>query len=315
MPQLAITIGKYSNDKQPPLPLSNACEKYFAHLIRSRLLFKFFLDLLTKAENLDTLIEKFSGILGNKVVNDESIEAVIRRKCHYSDAFYFHEEFFCELMLCGSVDAYVVYLQDAISEVMNAKPEVLRSQEKVSVNDVLNLGTRDEIIKFIAGKKVNELSNNGLNGLLSFLRDRLGFSFIVEDDPCSGDVITIYEVRNCLVHTGGIVGEVFSRRLPRYSNDLGKKIKIDTTFHDQASECLTSSVRRIDQMLVEKFGIIANHAEVASIFSSISDVLPKSDKFSSKVLSELKERMQNSTEASDCVGPVSEAVQSDEVKR
>lgn len=91
-----IAIGKYSDDKTPPVKLSSACEAFFGHVIKARSLFFYVFNLMVTAEKLDNVLEKVSGALGAQK-ESLSIDQVIKRKCAHTDEFYFHESFLSQL--------------------------------------------------------------------------------------------------------------------------------------------------------------------------------------------------------------------------
>lgn len=110
--------------------------------------------------------------------------------------------------------------------------------------------------------------------------------------PSTIDIVTLYEVRNCFVHTDGVIGDIFARRNKDYSSHVGKKIKIDTRFVDEAKQCLISSVKQIDEIVLEKFGVASEHKTIDDVLKSITDTLPTQDKLSSSVISKLSKALE-----------------------
>src|SRR5450759_981556 len=115
---ISVSIGKYLSDITPPVPLSKACEQFFSHVIKTKSLFFFLLNLVKTADKLDEAVEKFGDILDTpKTSSIDSIDNIIKRKLRHLDSLYFHEEFFSQLIYCSSIDAYVIYLQDVLFDI------------------------------------------------------------------------------------------------------------------------------------------------------------------------------------------------------
>lgn len=239
---------------------------------------------------MDKVAEKLGNILEpNKNQNVESIDNLIKQRVRNLDSFYFHEEFFSQLCYCSTLDAYIIYLQDALFEIALKRPEILRSQEKITIEEILEQQSNEELIHHIARRKVTELSNSGLNGLLSFFTEKLGIACLNTQSSCTTDIITLHDIRNCFVHNNGVIGDIFARRNPNYAEALGKKIRIDTRFGDNATQCLLFSVKQIDEIVINKFGVASEHKNIEDVLKSITEKLPPHDKFSNEILSVLKE--------------------------
>lgn len=286
-----ISISAYPDKLTPSVPLTVANEKFFLHIFRANSLFHFVWGLLVKADKLNELARKMRGVLGAEEKEAQSFIDSIKEKFHHLDSFYAHEEFYCQLIYCSTVDAYVIYLQDVLLEIALAKPEILRSQEKVTIDDVLEHDTYDGLVDFLARRKVNDLSNSGLKGLFSFFSEKLGIACLSNTDECSRDVAVLYEARNCVVHEGGVISEKFVRLNPDYSDDLGKRIKFDLGFMDATLRCLLASVKKVDELVIKKFGLVTKHQKVEEVMVSVVGQLPVMDKVSAKFLTELQDML------------------------
>jgi len=116
-----------------------------------------------------------------------------------------------ELLICRNVESFQQYLSKMIFRVFTERPETMRTSEKVEIREVLECGSMDEFVQYIADRKVNELGYLGLNKLIEYLTTKLGLRFnvtpIVFQAACE-----LIEVRNIIVHNGGYVNRVYLQR-------------------------------------------------------------------------------------------------------
>lgn len=184
-----------------------------------------------------------------------SVMQVIRERSLSSlDALLQHLPFFTEMLLCRVVDSYLTYISNMLSLIFRTKPETMKSQEQVTIEDILEHKTIDDLISYLAESRVNELSYRGMRELSSYLRKRIGFNLLAEDRLLE-DVVQIIEVRNLIVHNRGIINRIFLSRVPSYAGALGDHVNIDLELFFYYSDTLARAVHDMDVRAADKFSL------------------------------------------------------------
>ena len=135
--------------------------------------------------------------------------------------------FLSETVLTRSVDNFLSYVSELLAAAFRTRPEILRSNEEVRVDFVLDHRTMDELIEALADRRVERLAYKGLRDLAHYLSDRLGFDLFPEVDEFDAAIFTV-ECRNLLVHNRGVVNPTFLSRVPDPELfALGERLKLD----------------------------------------------------------------------------------------
>ncbi len=108
------------------------------------------------------------------------------------------------------VDIFNHYIASLLRRVFTERPETLRT-ENLSAKIALEYATREELIDYLADKKVTDLSHSGLPDIIAYLNRNLGLDF----DTSMGYYIqacAFIELRNLIVHHGSRVTSRFIER-------------------------------------------------------------------------------------------------------
>ena len=139
-------------------------------------------------------------------------------------------EFQSENICIRSVDNFLAYISETIQMCMKSRPEMLRSREMISIEDVLRFGEYDSLIEFLVERKINELSYGGIREVNSFLTDRTGINLWSSDEERSLLGISV-ELRNLYTHNRGVVNDTFLRKTKGASHSYqfirGKRFHAD----------------------------------------------------------------------------------------
>jgi hypothetical protein len=163
-----------------------------------------------------------------------------------------------EIMIIRLVDNFMSFLSETIQACMSKKPELLRSREHISAEDVLRFKSRRALIDFLVSRKLNELSYGGLRGIEEFLDQRLGISLATGDNERAQLSIAI-ELRNIYTHNRGVVNELFLSRIG--SHQHAYNFVQEKRFHADFDEIvgfannLFDIATRLDGQVMAKFGL------------------------------------------------------------
>ncbi|CAL77377.1 hypothetical protein BRADO3599 [Bradyrhizobium sp. ORS 278] len=227
----------------------------------------FFFTVITAAhvDEMRAVTEKVLGTVKNALKNtgDEQPEAQQPdTQAHFRDGPTFkrlrrYSPLLSRNMVVGMANNFFSYISEMLQLVLRRKPEVLRSSERLTNEEVLQFTRVKELVAYMADKKVNELAYGGLKGVEDYVRDRLGIDLFANDDERARLTI-LAELRNIHTHNRGVVNEVFLKRVGRKSYAgldfaLHQKTHVDFDRFVMLSRNAIEVAIRLDVALGRKF--------------------------------------------------------------
>lgn len=172
-----------------------------------------------------------------------------------------------ELQITRTVDQYFAYVADLLTAVFLARPEALRSSEKVDVEFVLRHDTMEELVAALGERRVERLAYAGLRELAESVEERPGLElFASEDDLLRG--VRIVEDRNLIVHNRGIVNKTYKRKVPSSTKAVGKRLGLNYADVLADIDFLKHSALRTDRIAVAKWSL----PEVPVVISGVLEL-------------------------------------------
>ncbi len=163
--------------------------------------------------------------------------------------------FVIEMMLVRDTDNFLTYISELLALIFISRPETLKSGEMVRVDEVLQHGTMDELIKRLAERRVERLSYQGMEDLQKDLTEKLNFDMFPSSENLSR-AVRIIEMRNLIVHNRGIVNRVFQTRTGTTSPEIGQPIELSPKSVVSDLDFLAESVIEIDKRAALKFRLV-----------------------------------------------------------
>jgi len=185
-----------------------------------------------------------------------------------------------ETAITRAVDNFNHYITQMLYRTFTERPETLRT-EQIPVRDALECATREELISYVAEKKVTGLGHKGLSDIVDYLNRNLSLEFD-ESEKCYLQACAIVELRNIIVHHGGRVTNRFIERTKTSTFDvndvfpinvppvasleenktsrknlyaLGGQFPLSETFIVSQLAVLTIVARMIDGRFIDKLGL------------------------------------------------------------
>lgn len=159
-----------------------------------------------------------------------------------------------EMLLCRAADSYISYLTELLALIFTTRPESLRSDEKVSFNDILQFSEMKDVVAYLAEEKVLKLAYKGMRDLATELGKRPGLT-LFNDQADLENAIRIIELRNLLAHNRGVVNRLFKTRLPNYPAAVGDRLILPQAQVFQDIDFFARSVCDIEARAAVKFGV------------------------------------------------------------
>jgi hypothetical protein len=185
--------------------------------------FQFKLSGFAKIKNINTQLEKYKTRSTNskmklithfqtilKIIDDSTIwnYQIDINAPTYSD----EGKLFSRILYSSFVDNFETYLSDLLYEIFLAIPSTLKSQEPVTVEEILNCTDLQEFIKYWANKKIQKLQKGSIKGFIKETSqiDKLG----VIDDLILTKLERYLQIRHLYTHRNGIIDEKFLQYFP-----------------------------------------------------------------------------------------------------
>lgn len=175
----------------------------------------------------------------------------------YSQRLRDYSQHFLQMIICRLVDNFASYLADVIREVIKVKPELLRSNEQVKVEYVLQFDSMSELVTDLVDRKVTALSYGGFTEMEKWCNEKLKVP-IVTDDAERDALIELIETRNVFVHNRGRVGEKYLRTVKQTTLIKGDERLIDLDYFVHAVTILGGAALPLDERVAAKYALMGS---------------------------------------------------------
>lgn len=251
---MPVSMPDYETDDIRPDPelQSAPCTNYLLDAGKLISYSKFVLD---AAEGIDRHIAGVAQPSTDEPVDPEYAATVLTKGGGFIKAYFQFEELQTAMILCRSVDNFLIYLAEILALVFRTNPETLKSGETVRLDFLLQFQSFSELVNAIVDKRVNDLSYSGMEDLSTYLSERLGFDLFPARENLKRARYLI-EVRNLIVHSRGIINTRFLRKLKDLEGDfgnLGSQVPIGHRLALVGLLFLRECVCDIDERAAQKF--------------------------------------------------------------
>lgn len=154
------------------------------------------------------------------------------------------------ILFSSCADNFEIYLTDILYEIYLAKPSTLKSNQQVTVKEVLDCADMQEFVLFWAKKKIAKLQRGSVKG---FVTDNSQIKDLdVLDETEQDKIEKILQIRHLYAHRNGIVDEKFLQFFPeQYSLNNEHQLSVEVLMN--YFSYLALMVDKIDRAAVEKF--------------------------------------------------------------
>ena len=174
-----------------------------------------------------------------------------------------HSQLLLEMILSRAVDEFSTYLSEIIREVLNKKPEIMRTGEQLRLDYVLGFQSLAELTRDLVDRKVAGLSYRGFTEVLEWLNQKMGIS-MTSGQANTLAIVEIIETRNLIAHNSSMVGAKYLKKVQGTSFKHGDLRAIDTDYLFTSMDALMVFVRALDEVVAKKFSLAYEPYERAS---------------------------------------------------
>jgi hypothetical protein len=154
------------------------------------------------------------------------------------------------IIFSSVVDNFETYLSDILFEIYLARPETLKSDQQVKVEDVLNCSDIQEFITFWAKQKISKLQKGSVKGFVSENKQIKDLNVI--DKPIENEIEKILQIRHLYSHRNGIVDDKFTKYFPKECT-TGEEHQMSIDRVLDTIKYFSDIVNKIDNASIEKY--------------------------------------------------------------
>ncbi|HUT71931.1 MAG TPA: hypothetical protein VMW89_14780 [Desulfatiglandales bacterium] len=165
-----------------------------------------------------------------------------------------YENLLSQMAYSRSVDNFILYLKNILAEIIEVKPQLLKSGEKERLDYILNFDDIVELRRALADKKIESLFYSGFKDIFEFYESRIGIKLSDKTDDIE-KFILMTKIRNLIVHNGGKINSEFKKAFPKYPFEVGESLKLSFKEILEDNYFILRSVDSIDSKITGKFGL------------------------------------------------------------
>lgn len=156
------------------------------------------------------------------------------------------------ILYSSFVDNFETYLSDLLYEIYLAHPSTLKSQQTVTIEEVLNCSDLQDFIKYWSKQKLSKLQKGSVKG---FIKDNKQISELKAISPAEEkEVEKILQIRHLYIHRNGIVDEKFLEHFAGIFNTNAEHIMSFNEICDKMVY-LCDIVVKLDEAAVSKYNL------------------------------------------------------------
>ena len=203
-------------------------------------------DLNDKKEFLKVLYEKNGENSLTKFLESEKSDMIFSAKSY--------EKYFGQMAYTRITDNVLSYFKDILVEVIKAKPQILKSKEKESLDYIFSFNNMEDLIEDITEKNIEKLFYGSITDIKKFFSDKLGIQ-LFESEILEKNFEQFIKQRNLIVHNRGIISKEFSKQ---FSNEhvtynTGNILVFSYENLSNINGAMTNLIVDLDLKISEKF--------------------------------------------------------------
>ncbi|WP_299243055.1 ATP-binding protein [uncultured Aquimarina sp.] len=156
------------------------------------------------------------------------------------------------ILYSSGIDTFEGYLSDLLYEIYLANPDTLKSEQQVTVKEVLNCTDLEDFVNYIAKKKITKLQRGSVKGFIKDNKEISSLNVLSTNDI--DEIEKALQIRHLYAHRNGIIDEKFLKYFPgEFDLNSQHTMSMDevlTKFED-----LAKIVNLIDKESITKYNL------------------------------------------------------------
>jgi hypothetical protein len=163
-----------------------------------------------------------------------------------------YADMIAEMLWCRGVDNFLTYVAHLLGLLFRTRPETLKSSRSETLETILEFQSINELVNYLADKRVYDLTFRGMRDLRAALLRELGYDLFPVEERLERAVLII-EDRNLIAHNRNVVNELYLRRTGAKWAKIGAKHTVGLVCTQRCMRFLAHAVLDIDARAVDKF--------------------------------------------------------------
>lgn len=189
--------------------------------------------------------------------NKEALKLIEYLKTHEADRLFdlaFYENYFGQMAYSRTLDNFVTYFKDILSEVVLKKPQILKSSDQESLDFILTHTNMDDLLKSLSEKKIEALFYKGINDIEKYFKSRLNID-IFKDNETKKVINKLVKQRNLIVHNRGRITKEFINEFPETGFKLDDVLVFKYSEISTLNLHLSNFLVELDIEIAEKYNL------------------------------------------------------------
>ncbi|MGR4849965.1 hypothetical protein [Streptomyces sp. LARHCF252] len=193
------------------------------------------------------------------------------KRSQFKKALHQNLPMVAEYGMTRCVENFLSYVSDVLTETLVSRPDLLKSQEQVTYEEVLSHDSIEAFAAWAAERRVSQLSFKGLEDVAAYIEKRLGLK-IHDSDKHWALLRRGVAIRNLAVHRRGIVDARFTRIVP--GAKIGERYQFDLREYIAVASSAIRVVVDFDSKVATKFGLARMSKEDSGVLKRFSHLVP-----------------------------------------
>jgi len=156
------------------------------------------------------------------------------------------------ILYSSFADNFETYMSDLLYEIFLAKPETLKSEQKVTIKEVLNCTDLQDFIEYWAKEKIGKLQKGSVKGFIEDTPQIKKLNVLENNEIIEID--KLLQIRHLYSHRNGIVDDQFLKFFPTITV-LNSEFIMTINDIVQKLEYFIDVVNKIDNKAIEKYSL------------------------------------------------------------
>jgi len=156
------------------------------------------------------------------------------------------------ILYSSFADNFETYMSDLLYEIFLAKPETLKSEQTVTIKEVLNCTDLQDFIEYWAKQKIGKLQKGSVKGFIEDTPQIKKLS-VLENNEIK-EIDKLLQIRHLYSHRNGIVDDKFLKFFPNIA-ELNTEFIMSINDIVDKLEYFIEIVERIDNKAIDKYSL------------------------------------------------------------
>lgn len=163
-----------------------------------------------------------------------------------------YEHSLSTMMYIRTIDNFINYFKEVLGEIVLIEPQILKSNEKESLEFILSFENYEELVNAITEKKIEALFYHGINDIKEYFSKKLKIEIFEENYD---SINLLVKQRNLAVHNRSKISKSFIKEFPEEQFEENLYLNFDFKYVEKIAMELYKIVNDLDYKLTDKYNL------------------------------------------------------------